>query len=170
MKQIEGFPGYQVSEDGRIWSDKSKKFLSPGDNGWGYLMVILMRDGKRVHKKVHRLVAEAFIPNPENLPQVDHRDCNKSNNCVSNLRWVTNQENQQAAWDMGLNERCREAARESCRKLGKASSKPVRCIETGRELPSAREASRFLGKCDRAVDSAINRGHRCGGYTFEYVS
>ena len=59
----------------------------------GYIYVGLMKDGVRFHFKVHRLVAEAFIPNPENKPCVDHIDTNKSNNTVSNLRWCTIKEN-----------------------------------------------------------------------------
>lgn len=59
----------------------------------GYCLVKLIKNGNEKHVYIHRLVAEAFIPNPNNLPQVNHKDGNKENNCVSNLEWVTAKEN-----------------------------------------------------------------------------
>ena len=86
-KAIPDFPEYEVNELGQVYSHKSNKVLSPYDNGRGYLKVCLCRNGK-VHKKmIHRLVAEAFIPNPDDLPQVNHKDENIINNHVSNLEW-----------------------------------------------------------------------------------
>lgn len=65
--------------------------LAPDRNG--YLCVGLYKHTKQKRVKVHRLVAQAFIPNPENLPQVDHKDSDRTNNCVTNLQWVTGQRN-----------------------------------------------------------------------------
>lgn len=98
-RDIEGFEGlYQISNMGRIkslarYSSQGhwlpERILSIAHAISGYTDVSLYKNGQRFHKKPHRLVAEAFIPNPENLPEVDHKDTNKDNNCVDNLRWCT---------------------------------------------------------------------------------
>lgn len=71
----------------------TEKIISATDNGKGYLAVALYKDGKRYFRKMHRLVAEAFIQNPDNKPEVNHIDGNKKNNNVDNLEWVTTKEN-----------------------------------------------------------------------------
>lgn len=95
---MEFIKNYFIDIAGSIYSLKSKKFLKLNINQKGYLQVVIK--GKLYQP--HRLVAKAFIPNPENKPQVNHKDGNKLNNHVSNLEWVTNQENQRHAWDTGL--------------------------------------------------------------------
>ena len=86
-KDIEGYEGlYQVSNEGRVRSVRNNKILKPS-NLDKYPIVIFSVDGKRFGKRVHRLVAEAFIPNPQNLPCVNHKDENKTNNKVENLEW-----------------------------------------------------------------------------------
>lgn len=85
-KNIESFEGYQVSNEGRVKNSKGK-ILKPQKNSCGYLRVQLWEDGKQVMKFIHRLVAEAFIPNPQNLLEVNHKDENPSRNEVSNLEW-----------------------------------------------------------------------------------
>lgn len=94
-KEIDGFPDYEVSNLGRVCSFKKKypKILKPGKNRYGYLYVILYNGGKMIGKTIHRLVAEAFVPNPDNKPQVNHIDEDKLNNVVDNLEWVTCKEN-----------------------------------------------------------------------------
>lgn len=96
-KDIKGFEGkYQVSSEGRIKSFVRKcEHILHQTNTRGYKRVSLSKDGKQIFKQVHRLVAEAFIPNPNNKPQVDHiiPISNGGTNDVSNLRWVTAQEN-----------------------------------------------------------------------------
>ena len=88
MKDIKNYEGlYAVTSCGKVWSYKYKKFLTPIFNNRGYLMVNLCKDGKMKHFTIHRLVAEAYLPNPENLPQINHRDENKENNCLQNLEW-----------------------------------------------------------------------------------
>ena len=89
-RDIEGFDGlYQVSNQGRVKSLKygKEKILKGVKSCNGYLTVGLCKDGKEVRKYIHRLVAEAFLPNPQNLPQVNHKDEDKTNNCVENLEW-----------------------------------------------------------------------------------
>jgi hypothetical protein len=120
---IIGFEGqYSVTRDGRVWSHKREQWLSPVPIHSGYLRVQL-RNGPRVNKKmlVHRLVANAFIPNPNNKPEVHHKDANRANNAVENLEWVTREENNQAAWDCGnkkfvKTERMVAAVRENIKK------------------------------------------------------
>lgn len=84
---------YIVYENGKIFSKKRGIFLKPSLDKKGYQIVVLTIGGKQVTKRVHRIVAEHFIPNPENKPQVNHIDKNKQNNDISNLEWVTASEN-----------------------------------------------------------------------------
>lgn len=86
-KDYEGH--YQVSNCGRVKSIKfgKERILKPFTDGRGYLYVNLCKNNKQKTYKVHRLVAEAFLPNPNNLPMINHRDENKSNNSVNNLEW-----------------------------------------------------------------------------------
>ena len=94
MKDIVGYEGlYAVTSCGKVWSYRRKKFLKPWTNRWGYLNVQLYKDGKGKIYKIHRLVAEAYLPNPDNLPQVDHIDGNKMHNYLNNLQWITLKDN-----------------------------------------------------------------------------
>lgn len=91
-KPILNYEGlYEVSNWGRIKSFKfgKERILKPGTNKYGYLIVILCKNGKVKHFYVHRLVAEAFIPNPHNYPCMNHKDECKTNNNVNNLEWCT---------------------------------------------------------------------------------
>ena len=94
MKDIKNYEGlYAVTPEGEVYSYKSKKFLKPGVNHKGYLFVNLCKNGKVECFRVHRLIAMAYIPNPDNLPQVNHRDENKTNNCLQNLEWCDSKYN-----------------------------------------------------------------------------
>ena len=94
FKDIKGYPDYQISNKGRLWSCKSNKYLNPFKNNKGYRMInIKAANGKRKGELIHRLVALAFIDNPESKPEVNHKDRDKENNCVENLEWVTHSEN-----------------------------------------------------------------------------
>lgn len=84
---------YEITRDGKVINKHTGHTLAPQPNGKGYLRVSI---GKKL-MFIHRLVAEKYIPNPENKPQVNHKDGNKLNNCVDNLEWVTNQENRNHA-------------------------------------------------------------------------
>lgn len=95
-KDIENYEGlYQISNLGRIKSLKcgKEKLKKPSNNGRGYLQVCLRKNCERKNFMVHRLVAQAFLSNPNNLPQVNHKDENPHNNCVYNLEWCDNQYN-----------------------------------------------------------------------------
>lgn len=104
IKFVKGFEGvYSITTLGRVWSHKRKIWLSPYDVGHGYCTVRLSVDGSQTDRKVHRLVAEAFIPNPDSKPQVNHKNGKKWDNRVANLEWCTARENHQHSCDMGLN-------------------------------------------------------------------
>lgn len=98
---IPGFPSYLVTRDGRVFS-KNGQEKKPSQNYKGYLVVSLRNKGKQYLRRVHRLVALAYIPNPENKPDINHKDGNKQNNQVENLEWVTNSENHRHASTAGL--------------------------------------------------------------------
>jgi hypothetical protein len=102
LRAIEGFPGYSVAADGRVWSDRSQKFLTPTPTGHGYQSVRLRRVGESVTVIVHRAVALAWVPNPRGAPHVNHIDGDQKNNAASNLEWCTALENSQHALRMGL--------------------------------------------------------------------
>lgn len=80
--------GIEVSSFGRVRSVKGH-YCSTSPRSDGYMQVCFSISGKQVNKKVHRLVAQTFIPNPNNMPQVNHKDCNRANNNVNNLEWCT---------------------------------------------------------------------------------
>lgn len=94
MKDIKGWEGlYAITSCGKVWSYRRKKFLKPYTNEEGYQTVGLYDNNKRKLVYIHRLVAEAFIPNPNNYDTIDHIDYNKNNNNVNNLKWMSRKEN-----------------------------------------------------------------------------
>ena len=93
---------YTIYSDGRVYSNKSKKFIKPHIEN-GYYRIGLYIDGKPKTYKLHRLIGECFIEKPEGKNQINHKDCNKLNNDVSNLEWCNNSENQLHAYQNGLN-------------------------------------------------------------------
>ena len=96
-RTIKGHENYMATTWGRIISKKTGEAITPEVHDKGYLRVYLYDNGKRKHYKVHRLVAETFIPNLEGKPHVNHIDGNPGNNSVTNLEWVTNKENRDHA-------------------------------------------------------------------------
>lgn len=84
---------YSVSNYGRFYNNKFNRFIKPSINGDGYLLVRLCINGIITSYKAHRLIAEAFIPNPNNLPVVNHKNGDKTDNNVENLEWCTSSEN-----------------------------------------------------------------------------
>ncbi len=101
MKPIKGHEGYAVCEDGTVLNLKSRRILKPSLNENGYLYVSLWKDKKGHTRIVHRLVAEAYIPNPQNKPFVNHIDANRANPHKDNLEWCTQSENIQHAYRIG---------------------------------------------------------------------
>lgn len=103
-KPVQEFPTlYRVSNLGRVAS--YRKILATNIINSGYVSVQFKIDGKNINRTVHRLVAEAFISNPENKTEVNHKDGNKQNNCVHNLEWLTPSENKYHAFETGLKDK-----------------------------------------------------------------
>lgn len=157
-RDIEGYEGiYQVSNKGRVKSlyKGSERILKLHDNGIGYLRAHLTKENTSKHIRVHRLVAQAFIPNPYNLPEINHRDENKKNNCVENLEWCDRRYNVNYGT---RNER--------------TSRKILQYSKSGefiREWQSAAEVKRVLG-IDRSHISACCKGKlkSSGGFIWRY--
>lgn len=97
------FNSYDVYDDGRVYSHYSRKFLKPEVTKFGYLQVTLAVDRKPKRFRVHQLVAQCFVDNPDHLPMVNHIDGNKMNNHASNLEWCTAYDNNKHARETGLN-------------------------------------------------------------------
>lgn len=141
---ISGYENYLVSDIGRVKNRRTGQILKPGMSRW-YLQVGLYKNGPRKGLRVHRLVAQAFIPNPDNLPEVNHINGDKTDNRAINLEWCTSSENGKHAYRIGLRKVSRKQVDASIMNGKKASSKKVYCIELDREFCSAREAHRQTG-------------------------
>ena len=158
IKDIEGFEGrYAILSDGRLWSYVSNKFMNPYPNEQGYLRVKLLdENGNYKNFRVHRLVAQAFIPNPLGLETVNHKDEDKANNDVSNLEWMT----------IGDNIRYGTGAERG----GITRSKPIYCVELDETYPSLTEAAEVLELNLGNLCSALKGRHQtCGGYHWRYA-
>lgn len=102
-REVSDYPDFYISNLGRVYSGFSKKYRSGTIDTRGYYRVCIKRkDGKYKHKSIHRLVAEAFIENPENKRVVNHINGVKTDNTLGNLEWATDSENIQHAYDTGL--------------------------------------------------------------------
>ena len=93
FKKIDDYDNYEISNLGNFRNTDTNRNLKPGKNNRGYLYVNLYKDGIHKNFYIHRLVALYFIPNPENLPCIDHIDRNKTNNSITNLRWISSSNN-----------------------------------------------------------------------------
>lgn len=152
---------YEVSNLGRVRRKETKRIKKPIDHG-GYLYVNLSDKGKTKSKSIHRLVAETFIPNPNNLREVDHINCNKYDNRVQNLSWVTSSENKLRAIDNGLYE--------NNKKYWLGERKPIIAIDIKtkeeKRYISINQAEKVYGK--HIVDVLKGRRTQTHGYFFFY--
>lgn len=173
-KTIEFAPDYMVSSLGRVKSKEriveydryqyqtgivvrdhhtvKERILKLRISNWGYKVACIKSDTFK-YVFVHKLVAQAFIPNLENKPQVNHKDGNKLNNCVDNLEWVTCSENIQHAFDTGL-ARISESTKE---KLREANSIPVVCLDTGDMFSGITVAAEQLNICRDQITASLKR-------------
>lgn len=158
-KDVRGFEGlYQVSNLGNIKSSYTKKIRKPGNNGTGYYYVNLRKNNKSFNHYVHRLVAEAFLDNPNGYSCVNHKDENPSNNCIDNLEWCSYEYNNNYG-----NHR---------KNLSKSGSKAIIQWKNGtkiREWESAKVAGLALGIQNQNIAKVL-KGLRntAGGYGWTY--
>ena len=172
---IPGYPGYMATDDGRIYSIKTKRFLKPSVGNHGYESVSLRTGGKTRTELVHRLVALAFVPNDENLPFVNHKDETRKNNAASNLEWVdcAGNANYGTAIDrrkktMGLRKMQELAA--NARKHGPQKKLTVN-LDTGDVYESALAASKATGIHQGNISACCNgKNKTAGGYRWAYQS
>lgn len=158
-RDIEDFEGrYRISDHGRVFSLISKKLLNIYTNGYGYQCVYLYEAGTGHYKnfKIHRLVAAAFIPNPLNLPQVNHKNEDKTYNYYLNLEWCS------AAYNNNYGTRTLRAA------ITRAM--PVVCIETGVIYWGAGEAARQVGIHNHISECCNGKRKSCGGYHWRWAT
>lgn len=177
-KPIAGYEGYFVSSFGRVRSDdyisgrwkkrvKRKKplLLSQELTHDGYLRVVLSREKSSKHFSVHRLVAAAFIPNPNNYPEVNHKDENSQNNCVENLEWCTRKYNanygtlpsRESEWNINHPKKSKPVCQYSLDGV---------FIE---EFPSINEASRRYGICGECISRCcMGRQSTSAGFKWKF--
>lgn len=148
MKDIKGYEGlYAITSCGRVWSYKSNKFLKGTPDKDGYLKVTLVKEGQRVNFFIHRLVAQAYLPNPSNLPQINHRDECKQHNYINNLEWVTAKTNANYG------------------SRNKRIGKPVYCVELNKTFDSQTTAANELGIDVRGISKCCTGTYKTsGGY------
>ena len=164
-RDIKGYEGlYQVSNLGRVKSFKYNKvkILSPSKNNHGYLSVVLCKDGICKNAKVHRLVANACIPNLDDKPYVDHIDTDRTNNNVSNLRWVTAKENN----DNELTNKKYKRKAKELYDLGKAN-KPIGT--KGSDNPKSKKVVQLSLEGDFICVWDSIRGTEEEGFLFKHV-
>lgn len=163
---IEETPNYEISETGKIRNKKSMWIIKSRPGGTSpYMVVTLIKDGSPVTRLLHRLIAIAFIPNPDNLKIVHHKDGNKLNNSIDNLEWTTTSKNNQHAYDTGL-KKYRPLHYKG--KFGKDHNRSVGvlCVTTGQRFGSMSEAERELKIGQSGVSWSIRNNAPINGLQF----
>lgn len=154
-KDVVGFEGiYEVSNLGTIRRLKNKRVLKPTRTK--YQFVHLTKNKKAKICLIHRVVAMAFIPNPENLPEINHKDCDTHNNVATNLEWCDRK------YNINYGDRTRKAMKKVC--------KPILCIEKNIVYKSLKEAAEKNG-LQKSKLSNVCHGKRktTGGYHWRFV-
>lgn len=186
-KDIKGFEGlYQISNQGRLRSldrpvkqrsnsiqVKKGKLIIQSKNHKGYPLANMSKENKRYSRATHRLVAEAFIPNPENKPQINHIDGNKENNYVDNLEWLTAKENTKHAMENGLMKPCFNNAKKASDIARNINKKIVDMYDKDgnyiRSFNSLVEAEEKTGAKQKGISEvACGRQKTTGGYVWKY--
>lgn len=140
-----------MSSIGRIRNNIRKNILIGGYDRDGYRQVTLSKNDKQYNRRICRLVAIAFVPNPNNLPQVNHKDENKENDVKENLEWCT------CLYNNNYGNRTQQ------------TRKRVRCVELNKVYDGVRVAARELGISHQNIGKACKNGHTVGDYHWEYI-
>lgn len=150
---IPSHPRYEISIDGVIRNTANKRVKSQYINSMGYRMISISYANKSKPERVHRLLAETFLPNPSGLPCVNHIDGNKLNNSLENLEWCTHDENMKHAFQTGL-------ANNSGTRNGMAKLNPDKAREIKRMLANGKSQARIARKfgISRSAVLKINLG------------
>ena len=159
-KEIKDFPGYTITDDGKVISYKYRepRVMKTWYQKSGYENIKLCKDNQTYHFLIHRLVAEAFIPNPDNLPEVNHKNKNKQDNRVENLEWCSRIDNLYESYEtMSLIRNFRECY------LTKIDSE-----EIIKEFQSIAAAARYASENFGCSQSGMERNHKSRGYKIEY--
>lgn len=168
---------YQISNIGNIKNKTTGKILKPYLGKYGYYLLTLRnKNHKTVNYRVHRLVAQAFIPNPENKPEIDHINTIKTDNRVENLRWVTKTENCNNSLSLKhLKEKMSDGRNYMCGRYGvlHPNSKPVLQLDLDgnfiREWDCAADVERELGICASNIRNCCKGNIKSvGGYKWIY--
>jgi len=177
MKKVLLFGRYELYEDGRIYARPHRngnrggghngKWLKPSIGKHGYKIVTL-KTGNRKYKQLllHRLLAEAFIPNPENKCCVNHKDGNKLNNSLDNLEWVTYSENNQHAYDNGLSKKLYGKEHSRSKKVAQ-KTKDGKIIKIWDCAMDAQRIGGFYASHINAVANKKRKTHK--GYVWEFI-
>ena len=175
FRSIEGYEGfYSVSDIGTVRNDVTGRILKPAFDKYGYLYHVLCVNGNRKTVKVHRLVAKAFIPNPDGKKTVDHINAVKTDNRAENLRWATNKEqaNNPHNIEAHLNSICPEIFR-YYGKLHNYNRKRVSVLKDNQlvgEFDSLKEAANAVGaNYTKASEVAHGKRNMSNGYVFRYI-
>ena len=165
FRDIAGYEGlYEVSNLGNVKSLNKRKgrILKPSKEKTDYLRVCLSKQGVEKKYLVHRLVAQAFIDNPNNLTEINHKDEDKQNNRVDNLEWCNR------CYNINYGTRNQKVGESNTNHPNE--SKQVLCLETGKIYPSTMEVQRQLGFAQGHISSACNgKLKQAYGYTWRYV-
>lgn len=171
-RKVKDNPNYSISNEGEVRRDDTNHIKELRLNRYGYKVVDLYENSKRKTERVHRLVANAFISNPDDKPEINHKDGNKENNHVSNLEWTTKRENIDHAMEHGLlkGRNPSYGMRGKKNPNGGAKGKPVRVVETGEIFKNIQECS-ICKKCKaRGITECLHgRQHTHRGIHFEFA-
>lgn len=160
-KEIKGFPGYTITDDGKVISYKfnQPRIMKTWYQKSGYENIKLCKENQTYHFLIHRLVAEAFIPNPDNLPEVNHKNKNRADNRVENLEWCTRIDNLYDSYEtMSQVRNFRE-----CYLTKEGSEEPIKFFQ------SIAEAARYASENYGCSKSGMERNHKSKGYKIEYL-
>lgn len=156
MTDSEGYEGlYAVTDCGKIWSYRKNRFLNPFTTR-GYYRVRLCKDGVSKQFFIHRLVAKTFLPNPQKLPQINHKNENKKDNRVDNLEWCNTK------YNINYGKHNEKVAKSHCKK--------VYCIELDSVFESAKQAAKQLNLSNSNIAKCCKGKYKTtGGYHWKYA-